>query len=108
MNPSDTASSVMATEKYSTPSGCISSRYSIAVQVRPSVNSSFRRVVHGLSRCVYSGRRGMRSPNSTSTTRPSTSDSRRTDIRNNSSNGMPMIRIIRPNDRLAPVTTQVK
>ena len=50
----------------------------------------------------------MRSPSSTSTTRPSTSDSRRTDIRNNNSSGMPMIRIIRPNDRLAPVTTQVK
>lgn len=50
----------------------------------------------------------MRTPSSVSTTRPSTSDSTRTDPKNSTSNGTPMIRIIKPADRLAPVITQVK
>ena len=90
------------------PSGIISSRYSIALQVRRSVNISPMRASQVLPRWVYSGRRGMRTPSNTSTIRPSTSDSNRTDIRNSSSSGMPMIRISRPTETLAPVTTQVK
>ena len=81
------------------PSGIISSRYSIALQVRRSVNISPMRASQVLPRWVYSGRRGMRTPSNTSTIRPSTSDRTRT---------LPKNRISRPTETLAPVTTQVK
>ena len=90
------------------PSGSISRKYSSVPQVRGSVNSSLIRSSSGLPRPLYSGRRGMRSPSITSTMRPSTSDSTRTEPRNRITNGMPMISTARPADSDTPVTTQVK
>ena len=90
------------------PSGSISSMYSSVPQVRGSTNMSLMRSIRGLPRPLYNGRRGMRSPSITSTSRPSTSDSTRTEPRNRITNGMPMISTARPADSDAPVTTQVK
>ncbi|MOA59775.1 hypothetical protein D3C78_1844720 [compost metagenome] len=59
-------------------------------------------------RSVYCGRRGMRSPSSASTSRPSSNASPRTEPKNSTVNGTPMIRISRPSDSDRPVTTQVK
>ena len=62
----------------------------------------------GLARPPYNGRRGMRSPSITSTMRPSTSDSTRTEPKYRITNGMPMISTASPADIDTPVTTQVK
>ena len=94
--------------KYAIPSGSISTKYSRVSQVRPSVNMSPIRCSQLRLRSLKRGRRGMRSPSSTSTSRPSSSDSPRMEPKNSTATGTPMIRISRPSDSDRPVTTQLK
>ena len=90
------------------PSGSISSRYSSVVQVRASFSISPMRVSQPAAGPGCMGRRGMRSPVTASSSRPSPREMTRVTPMKARKNGMPMMRMPSPTDSDRPVTTTVK
>ena len=94
--------------KYTKPNGNCTNIYVRVDHVRAS-RKRFLICSHQLNcRLVKNGRRGMRTPNNASTSLPSISAIERTDNRNTTANGKPMIKIIKLNDKESPDIPQTK